>query len=77
MAISLTTRQALLARAQGRCECRMSGCSDHAAGERCPNKLVAGKWEAHHASRNGGDTLSNLVAMCEPCHKNTRTYGRP
>lgn len=76
MAISETIRQELHRRAGGRCECTMSGCSHHRAGERCSHNLVAGSWEAHHKTSGGPDTLSNLIAMCATCHKNTRTYGR-
>lgn len=73
MAISQSTKAELYRRAGGRCECTMSVC-DH-KGRRCPRGLSAGYWDAHHKSRNGGDGLSNLVAMCATCHKNTRTYG--
>ncbi len=76
MAISDETRRALYRRAGGRCECRMRVC-DHRAGIRCHRSLARGYWQAHHRSRTGGDTLSNLTAMCATCHKNTRTYGRP
>ena len=75
MAVSQETRRALYKRANGRCECIMSVCDHHRAGTRCPRNLVSGYWDAHHRSRNGGDTLSNLIAMCATCHKNTRTYG--
>ncbi len=74
MAISAETRKKLFQRAGGRCECTMSVCENHSAGSRCPRKLT--QWEAHHRSRDGGDNLGNLTAMCNPCHKNTRTYGR-
>jgi hypothetical protein len=75
MAISEETRKALYKRAGGRCECTMSVCSHHPKGQRCSHSLVPGSWEAHHRVRDGGDTLSNLIAMCATCHKNTRTYG--
>jgi cytochrome c553 len=77
MAVSETTRLALYQRAQGQCECTMSVCSHHPAGVRCPRPLIKGDWEAHHKSKDGGDSLSNLIAMCSTCHENTRTYGRP
>jgi len=76
MAISEKTRQDLYDRAGGRCECSMSVCSHHGASQRCTNKLWPG-WEAHHKTAGGPDILSNLIAMCQTCHKNTRTYGRP
>ena len=75
MTVSQATRQALYQRARGRCECTMSLCSHHRAGTRCPHGLSPGYWEAHHRSASGGDTPSNLIAMCATCHKNTRTYG--
>lgn len=77
MAVSLTptVRQQLFDRARGQCECRMSVCSHHRAGARCPHRLGEG-WEAHRKTAGGGYTLSNLIAMCKTCHKNTRTYGR-
>ncbi len=67
----------LYKRAGGRCECTMSVCKHHVG--RCNKSLVPGYWDAHHKTsvRSGGeDSLSNLVAMCATCHKNTRTYGK-
>ncbi len=75
MSITDRRRNAMRRRAGGRCECRMRVC-DH-KGRRCSRGLISGYWEAHHRSRNGGDGLKNLIAMCATCHKNTRTYGRP
>jgi hypothetical protein len=74
MAISEETKKALYQRAGGRCECTMKIC-DH-GGNRCNRGLSPGYWEAHHRVAGGPDTLSNLIAMCATCHKNTRTYGR-
>jgi len=76
MAISQELRAQLYNRAGGQCECTMSVCKHHRAGQRCPRSLVAGSWDAHHKTAGGSDTLSNLIAMCATCHKNTRTYGR-
>ncbi len=76
MAISQATRrQALYDRAGGKCECTMRGCSHHVAGRRC-NAMLRGPWHAHHRTAGGPDTLSNLTAMCQRCHRYTRTYGR-
>lgn len=72
--VSQDTRKKLYTRAGGRCECTMQVCTHHTG--RCPHKLNPG-WEAHHRSRDGGDNLGNLIAMCVTCHKNTRTYGKP
>ncbi len=74
MAITEETRRALYQRAGGRCECTMNVC-DH-KGRRCSRGLTHGYWEAHHRVAGGSDTLSNLIAMCATCHKDTRTYGR-
>lgn len=74
MAVSKATREALRKRAGGRCECTMKVCS-HVG--RCKTRLIGSKWHAHHRSRTGPDTLGNLIALCVPCHKNTRTYGKP
>jgi HNH endonuclease len=76
MPVSPEIRRALYQRAGGRCECRMRVCSHHAPGTRCTHSLSGSSWEAHHRTAGGPDTLSNLIAMCATCHKNTRTYGR-
>ena len=76
MGVSAQTRKELYARAGGRCECTVSVCDHHKAGSRCLHGLHGEYWEAHHRSAGGPDTLSNLIAMCGSCHKNTRTYGR-
>ncbi len=72
MAISEETRKKLRERAGGRCECTMTVCGHKG---RCTTQLTSG-WEAHHRSAEGPDNLGNLTAMCVPCHKNTRTFGR-
>jgi hypothetical protein len=76
MTISEETRKALYKRAGGRCECTMRVCSHHPPGQMCPRKLADGYWEAHRRTAGGPYTLSNLIAMCATCHKNTRTYGK-
>lgn len=68
-------REALYKRAGGRCECEMRVCSHHTG--RCFKPLVGSKWDAHHKVKGGSDDPGNLTAMCEACHKNTRTYGQP
>ena len=75
MAISSETRALLFKRAGGKCECTMNICG-HIG--RC-NKDLGSTWEAHHktsVNAGGSDSLSNLIAMCNSCHKNTRSYGR-
>jgi len=63
-------------RAGGKCECRRR--THGHSYVRCNKQLVwsnrgregRGKWEAHHVSVSGGDTLSNCQILCwEPCHK--------
>ena len=75
MAVTAAIRQALYDRAGGKCECSMRVCAHHRSGVRC-NAMLRGPWEAHHQTAGGPDTLSNLTAMCQRCHRNTRTYGR-
>ena len=51
-------RQAVWARAQGRCEA-------------CGYLLLEDFWECHHRrlrSQQGKNELPNLVALCQPCH---------
>lgn len=77
MAFSEATKQAALARAQYRCECRRV--SHRHAGGRCNAWLVAGTYEIHHKTAllvGGSDTLDNAEALCIPCHENTTSYGR-
>ena len=75
MPISDSTRARLRERAGGQCECQMRVCSHHTPGTRC-NALLRGAWHAHHRTAGGPDHLGNLTAMCQRCHRNTRTYGR-
>lgn len=75
MAFSEQTKADAYRRAGGKCECTMGVCG-HSG--RC-NKQLGSNWHAHHktaVASGGQDTLSNLLAMCIPCHQNTRTYGR-
>lgn len=76
MAVSEAIRKELYKRAGGQCECTMRVCDHHRPGVRCSRGLSPGHWDAHHKTAGGPDILSNLVAMCATCHKNTRTYGR-
>lgn len=64
-------------RAGGRCECRRRSHSHPYV--RCNKELVwnnrgregRGRWEAHHRSSTGGDTLSNCEILCWDCHTAT------
>jgi hypothetical protein len=47
VAISGEARRELFKRAAGRCERRMSVCSHHRAGQRCPHGLYSGSREAY------------------------------
>jgi 5-methylcytosine-specific restriction endonuclease McrA len=78
MAFSEETKQAALKRAGNQCECSRLACKVHRE-YRCPKKLVAGYWHAHHVvpvADGGKDTLSNCQALCIPCHEETPSYGR-
>ncbi len=68
-------------RAGGKCECTRIACRHNS---RCAKPLrwelrgseAEGGWEAHHVNRNGPDILSNCLILCQPCHKNTPSFGR-
>lgn len=76
MSASEAVRSALYKRAGGQCECTMLVCDHHSAGSRCPRGLVAPYWDVHRRVAGGSYDLSNGIAMCATCHKNTRTYGQ-
>ena len=76
-------RSQVLLRAQGRCECRLRGCShtfdprEAYVGvirrSRCVGELEAGDagWEVDHRRpvlAGGSDDLYNLHLLCESCH---------
>lgn len=68
-------------RSRGRCECRRKGCGHSGRCSRLLWKASQGKesrmgWEAHHVNRNGPGSLTNCEVLCQPCHKNTRSFGR-
>ncbi len=77
MAFSDSVVEAAWRRAGGRCECRRR--SHNHSYVRCNKQLVwdnrgregRGKWEAHHRSSTGGDTLSNCEILCWNCHTTT------
>lgn len=73
MPISDETKQALYKRAGVECECTMKICNHHTG--RC-RAMLRGGWEAHRVTAGGTYTLSNLIAMCQTCHRNTPSYGR-
>jgi predicted restriction endonuclease len=64
-------RQGVLERSNGRCE-------------GCGQRLDPDTWECHHRklrSQFGKDELSNLLALCLPCHvlahSKRRAFGEP
>lgn len=65
-------REEAYRRAGGKCECIMKTCAHHTG--RCYAEL-RGAWEIHRIVAGGPYTLSNVVAMCQTCHRNTPTYG--
>jgi hypothetical protein len=78
MAFSEATKQQIFRNAGGQCECTRLTCKVHKE-YRCPTKLVAGRWHAHHktaVASGGQDVASNGEALCIPCHESTQTYGR-
>lgn len=74
--LSEETRSALHARARGRCECTRRTCK-HPREEKIEQctRTLGDNWEAHRISAGGEYVLSNLEALCVPCHVQTRTYG--
>jgi hypothetical protein len=70
--LSQKMRDDLFTRAGGKCECTMRGCGHHSG--RC-NAMLRGGWEAHRMTAGGPYILSNLVAMCQTCHRTTPSYG--
>ncbi len=67
-------REQVSRRAAGRCECTMATCAHH-RGRRCNVTLVMDTWELHRRTAGGPYEMSNVIAMCQTCHTNTRTYG--
>ncbi len=66
-------RDEVYKRAGGKCECKMKACSHHTG--RC-NAMLRGEWEVHRLIAGGTYTLSNVIAMCQTCHRKTPSYGR-
>lgn len=71
MSASQAEREAAYRRAGGKCECTMVRCGH---GGRC-NAMLRGAWELHRITAGGSYALSNVVAMCQTCHRNTPSYG--
>lgn len=65
-------RAAVYRRAGGRCECTMGRCGH---GLRCTATL-RGEWDVHRIQAGGAYVLSNVLGMCQTCHRNTPSYGR-
>jgi len=70
--MQLAFRDDVYNRAGGKCECTMKTCTHHSG--RC-NAMLRGEWEIHRLTAGGPYTLSNVVAMCQICHRNTPSYG--
>ena len=67
----MAIRDEVFNRAGGRCECTMKICG-HSG--RCTARLH-GEWEVHRLTAGGPYVLSNVLGMCQTCHRNTPTYG--
>jgi hypothetical protein len=65
-------RDKLRDRADGRCECTMRVCGHNG---RC-TAILRGPWEAHRRTAGGDYSMTNCLAMCQTCHRNTHSYGR-
>jgi len=68
----MAIREDVYKRAGGKCECTMKTCSHHAG--RC-SAILRGEWEVHRLTAGGPYVLSNVIAMCQTCHRSTPSYG--
>jgi hypothetical protein len=62
-------REEIHRRAGGRCECSKVRCS-HVA--RCTG-LLRGEWAVHRLQAAGAYVLSNVLGLCQTCHRNAPT----
>lgn len=69
----MSIRDDVYKRAGGKCECRMKTCDQHTG--RC-NAMLRGEWQIHRITAGGAYILSNVIAMCERCHRRTPSFGR-
>lgn len=67
----MALRDDVFKRAGGRCECTMKVCGHEG---RCP-AVLRGEWEVHRRIAGGDYTLSQVLGMCQLCHRNTPSYG--
>jgi hypothetical protein len=67
----MALRDDVLKRSGGRCECTMKSCGHNG---RC-TAMLRGEWEIHRITAGGDYILSNVIAMCQTCHRNTPSYG--
>lgn len=67
----MALREDVYERAGGQCECRMLSCG-HTG--RCPT-MLRGEWEVHRLSAGGEYVPSNVIGMCQTCHRKTPSYG--
>ena len=67
----MALRDDVYKRAGGRCECTMKSCG-HTG--RC-TAMLRGEWEVHRLTAGGEYVLSNVIGMCQECHRNTPSYG--
>jgi hypothetical protein len=68
----MAIREDVYKRAGGKCECTMKSCSHHTG--RC-NAQLRGEREVHRVTAGGPYTLSNVIAMCQTCHRKTPSFG--
>ena len=70
----MALRDEVYKRAEHKCECTMKTCKHHKSKKRCL-RMLRGEWQVHRITAGGPYTLSNVIAMCKPCHHNTPSYG--
>jgi len=69
----MSIRDDVYKRSGGKCECTMKTCTNHTG--RC-NAMLRGAWHVHRITAGGAYVLSNVIGMCQTCHRNTPSYGR-
>jgi hypothetical protein len=67
--VSSSTAEALLQRAERRCECHAAACRHHRPNSRCTKGLRGQGWHAIRRVDTAGEKLWNLTAVCDACWK--------
>jgi hypothetical protein len=66
-------REDVYKRQKGICGCQMKTCTQH-SGKKC-DAILRGAWEVHRITAGGDYVPSNVIGLCQTCHRNTPSYG--